>query len=169
MVSNGLQRFLGDPGGIGAHIGNQTHQPLVARPLPLVKLLGHEHGLFSRKSQLPKGLLLQLAGGKGGGGIPQPFLFIDPGYPERFPGKLGNDPVGLFLIGDLGRLSLDLDQLGLKSGGGLPPASGLPLPGSAALLWTSIPWRQRPGFPVSRSQIRRTATDWTRPALRAPV
>ena len=64
IISDSRQGLLGNPGGIGPHIGDQTDQSLIPHLDPFIEFLGQKHGLFGRKTQFSKGLLLHLAGGK---------------------------------------------------------------------------------------------------------
>ena len=57
--------LVGNAGGIGSEVGDESHRSLFLQIHPLVELLGDPHGLGRGKAQLFGGLLLQSRGGKG--------------------------------------------------------------------------------------------------------
>ena len=54
-----LQRVVGQTGGVGTHIGNQTQRTLAGDVDALIQLLGNGHGAFGGHIQLPGRLLLE--------------------------------------------------------------------------------------------------------------
>ena len=61
-------RLVGDPQGVGTHIGDQTHGTLAGDVHALIQLLGDGHGAPGGHVQLPGGILLHGGGGEGRGG-----------------------------------------------------------------------------------------------------
>jgi hypothetical protein len=72
-----LGGFVGNAGGVRAHVGDQAHGFTGSQVDSFIELLGHHHGLFGRKAQFADGLLLEFAGDEGGQGVAAGGSFDD--------------------------------------------------------------------------------------------
>ena len=75
--------LLRHPYRVGTDIGDQARYPLALDLHALIKLLGDKHGKLGGKAQLPAGLLLQAAGGKGRRRMAGTLSHLDVRYLKR--------------------------------------------------------------------------------------
>ena len=118
-LAHGAKRIRGDPGGVGAHVGDQAGAVFAAELHPFVELLGDLHRPPHREAQLAVGVLLQLGRDEGRHGpslaLPRlDFLDTESRLLEILP-----DGVGSFVVSDLDPLAIPLHQVGAENGG--PP------------------------------------------------
>ena len=93
--------LVGDPQGVGTHIGDQTHGALAADVHALIQLLGDGHGPAGGHVQLPGGLLLHGGGGEGRRRGAALVRALHVGHGKGRVLKLGADVVHLLLGGRL--------------------------------------------------------------------
>ena len=111
-----VDRLGGDADGVGPHVGDQADGPLGAELDPFVEPLGGRHRFFRRKAEPAGGLLLELAGRKGGGRLALDLLLFDRGDGEGGILQRGHDLGGALGVADLRLLPVDLGQFGLEGG-----------------------------------------------------
>ena len=58
------ERVVGNPHGVGAHVGDEADLALFAQLHAFIKSLRQTHGALHREAQLARGILLECAGGK---------------------------------------------------------------------------------------------------------
>ena len=161
-LADGGHRLVGDAKAIGSHVGDQADRPGAVDVDALVELLGDLHGPLAGEPQADRGLLLERAGLERRVGLVELLGLIDLGddvraRPEGVADGVG---VGLVLGLELGAVVLGRAAPRTVRLGSVEPA-GLTV---AVIFQYSSETNAR--ISRSRSAISRTATDWTRPALR---
>ena len=156
------QRLLGDAGGVGTHIGNQSQGSEVAQFESFVQLLGDHHGLGSGEPEFAGRFLLQGACNERRVRLPLLFAAHHVAYLvgnglqailERTRRRLIRNE----RVGDVRCLSsVNSQELRRKSTFSLGKLSSIDQYSFCLKACTAS----------SRSQISRRATDWTLPALR---
>ena len=76
VVADFGDRLGRNPGRIGAHVGDQADQPLVAEFDTLIEALRDHHGALHAETQLARRILLQLAGREWRSRITPPFFLF---------------------------------------------------------------------------------------------
>ena len=107
-----VERLFGDPGRVGPHISNEADRFFTRQLDALIELLGDHHGLLHRKARR----LLQLARDEGRYCSLLAFLGGDRAHRPGRSAQVGKNRVGLFLVADLDRRAVTLQQLGLELG-----------------------------------------------------
>ena len=104
------QRFIGNAGGVGTHVGDQTNRALVAEIDAFIQPLGDHHGALHAETQLARGILLELAGGKRRSRTATAFaLFHRANVPVGLLQR-GAQLFGLFRVGNRRLLVTDPDK-----------------------------------------------------------
>ena len=113
QVSHG---FFGQAGRVGSHISDQADIALPFQRHPFVQALRQHHGLFGRETEFPRSFLLQRAGDERRNGVALPLLLDDVLKFEGLAFRLGDQLLGLFLIGNFRFLIADLLQFRREGG-----------------------------------------------------
>ena len=108
--AHGLQSFVGDAGGVGSDVGDQTLTALAGDFHALVELLGDLHGLLGGEAQLAAGLLLEVRGGEGCGGELAALALLDDGHAERRVPAGVHHGLGLLLVVQLGLVAAEAGE-----------------------------------------------------------
>ena len=150
---------------VGTHIGDEADR-LAAEIDALIEPLGDAHGVAGAEAQLARGLLLQGRGGEGrrrdcGATVLRSTLATWNGAPAAI---LAHGRLGRRLVGEVELVELAAVEMGQAG------REDVCRPGGArtARRRSSIPAALKTSISASRSQMRRSATDWTRPAERLP-
>ena len=158
----GAQRLARELDAVGAHVGDQA-DGLAADVDALEQALRGLHRAVGREAELARGLLLQGRGAEGRRRVAADLLLLDRVDREASRASISRTARrgrGLVAQGELVEpLAVELGQPRLEGCG--PRAS------PAAPRRSSIPAALKAWISASRSQIRRSATDCTRPAERA--
>ena len=101
VLARGGQRLVGQAGGVGTDVGDQTHGALALDVHALVEHLRDLHGLFRGEGQLAHGLLLQVRGGKGRRRVLFALASLDGGDGVALAAQRGNGVICLPLRGDV--------------------------------------------------------------------
>ena len=151
-----------DAEAVGSHVGDQADRPGAVDVDAFVELLGDLHGPLAGEPQPDRRLLLERAGLERGVGLVELLGLVDLGDDIAGRGQHVADLAGVGLGRGLELGAVVFGQSGLEAGRTRPSTlAGLTV---AVIFQYSSVTKAR--ISRSRSAISRTATDWTRPALR---
>ena len=103
VSANVVQRLRSDPGRIGTHVGDQADRAFGADLQAFIQPLRHAHGALDVETQLTRGVLLQLAGGKRRGGRLAALLLLNRADLPLCFFELSDDCLGGYAIRQSGR------------------------------------------------------------------